>query len=171
MKIQKLIILACIALFSQQMAAQEKSGSYDDLLKKYYKGTVETISPEELNKEMKHNENLILLDAREKNEYDVSHLKNSIYVGYQKFSFKKVKDIPKDAKIIVYCSIGARSENIGEKLKSKGFTNVYNLYGGIFLWKNEGYPVYNSQGEETEDVHAYSEEWGEWLKKGNKKYD
>lgn len=171
MKTIALVLLAGIAIFSNKSFAQEKEGSYDDLLKKYYKGTVETVSPEELDKDMKSNEHLVLLDAREKHEYDVSHLKNARYVGYEKFSFKRVKDIPKDAKIVVYCSIGARSENIGEKLKSKGYTNVYNLYGGIFLWKNRGYPVYDSSGEETENVHAYSKEWGAWLNKGNKKYD
>ena len=40
--------------------------------------------------------------------------------------------------IIVYCSIGVRSEDIGEKLKELGYTKILNLYGGIFDWKNKG---------------------------------
>jgi 3-mercaptopyruvate sulfurtransferase SseA len=56
-------------------------------------------------------------------------------------------------------------------LNSKGFNNVYNLYGGIFEWKNLGYPVYDSNGAETENVHVYSEEWCVWLKNGNKIYE
>ena len=46
---------------------------------------------------------------------------------------------------IVYCTIGARSETIGEKLKKNGFTNVYNLYGGIFEWKNADFKVLNKK--------------------------
>ena len=71
----------------------------------------------------------------------------------------------------MYCSIGARSENVGEKFIKKGYTNVFNLYGGIFEWKNLGYQVYDSNGSETENVHVYSEEWGVWLNTGNKVYD
>jgi len=32
----------------------------------------------------------------------------------------------------VYCSLGIRSEVIAKKLKKAGYTNVFNLYGGIF---------------------------------------
>ncbi len=160
-----MVIAFSISSFSQNDTA------FDEMLKKYYKGTVETIPAAQLYEDMQNDTGIVILDAREKREYDVSHLKNAVYVGFSEFSFKKVKKLPKDAKIIVYCSIGARSENIGEKLLSKGFKNVYNLYGGIFDWKNKGYQVYDNSGEETEDVFAYSKEWGVWLKKGNKVYE
>ena len=71
---------------------------------------------------------------------------------------------------MVYCSIGIRSEDISEKLKKAGYTNVYNLYGGIFEWKNRNYPVVNPENEVTEKVHAYSKQWGQWLHKGKKVY-
>lgn len=117
--------------------------------------------------------NIILLDAREKNEYKVSHLKGAKFVGYNKFNLKKtMKILPnKDAKIIVYCSLGIRSEDIGEQLKKAGYTNVLNLYGGIFEWKNKHYKVYNKKEKETEKVHAFDKNWGKWLKKGTKVYE
>lgn len=165
-----IILIIVIICFSASSQAQDET-SYDELLKKYYKGTVEIIKPNQLYNEMKNDSALIILDTREKNEYEVSHLENALFAGYDKFNFKKVKNLPKDSKIIVYCSIGARSENIGKKLKDTGFKNVYNLYGGLFQWKNLGYPVYDSEGAETDNVHVYSLEWGVWLKKGNKIYD
>jgi 3-mercaptopyruvate sulfurtransferase SseA len=67
--------------------------------------------------------------------------------------------------------VGIRSETISEKLKKAGYTDVHNLYGGIFEWKNKDYPVVDSEGKETENVHAYSKVWGKWLNKGVKVYD
>jgi len=72
--------------------------------------------------------------------------------------------------IIVYCSIGIRSEDIGEKLKKMGFINILNLYGGIFDWKNKGKQVYNDKEIATDSVHAFSKHWGRLLHEGIKVY-
>lgn len=115
----------------------------------------------------------ILLDAREQKEYKVSHLKNAIWVGYDNFNLKEtLKKLPADkkAKIVVYCSLGIRSETVAHKLIQEGYTNVYNLYGGIFEWKNANFKVVDTLGNTTEKVHAFSKEWGKWLKKGEKIY-
>lgn len=114
---------------------------------------------------------VIFLDAREKNEFDVSHIKNAVFVGYDNFDPNNVKEIPKEKQVVVYCSVGYRSEKISEKLIELGYTNVSNLYGGIFEWKNAGKPVYDPEGNETEKVHAYDKLWGRWLKAGKKCYN
>jgi rhodanese-related sulfurtransferase len=62
-----------------------------------------------------------------------------------------VKD--KNTNIIVYCSIGVRSEQIGEKLKKLGYKNLHNLYG-IFEYKNSGGQVVNNQNKVTDSVHT-----------------
>jgi rhodanese-related sulfurtransferase len=117
--------------------------------------------------------NCILLDTREISEFNVSHLKNAIHVGFEKFNKKKLPRFlkVKNAKIIVYCSIGVRSEKIGEKLIKSGYKNVFNLYGGIFEWKNNGGKVFDNQENETQNVHAFSKEWSVYLDKGNKVYE
>ena len=113
----------------------------------------------------------VFLDAREKKEFDVSHIKNSIWVGYEDFDTLRVQNIARDEKIIVYCSVGYRSEKIAEKLVASGYTNVVNLYGGVFEWVNQDKPVVDQTGNETELVHAYSKKWGIWLNKGVKVYE
>lgn len=116
----------------------------------------------------------VILDAREQEEFAVSHLPNAEFVGYKSF---KIKEIRKklanktDKPIVVYCSIGVRSENIGEKLQKAGFTNVKNLYGGIFEWSNKGYPLIDEHNNTTKKVHAYSKQWGKLLTNGKKVYD
>jgi rhodanese-related sulfurtransferase len=85
----------------------------------------------------------VFLDAREPAEYDVSHIAGAVPVGYDHFDLSEVKDIPKDQEIIVYCSVGYRSEKVSEQLLAAGYQKVTNLYGGIFEWKNQGHPVVN----------------------------
>ena len=113
-----------------------------------------------------------ILDARELKEYKVSHIKNAIHVGYDNFDLEATKKqlTNQNAIIIVYCTLGVRSEDIAEKLKAAGYPNVFNLMGGIVQWKNEGKPVFDSKGRETDKVHVVSEEWGKWLTKGRKVY-
>ncbi len=115
-------------------------------------------------------ENVYFLDTRETNEFNVSHIQNARCVGYDHFKMSSVANIPKDAEIIVYCSIGARSQTIGEKLKKAGYTNVKNLYGGFFHWCNLDAPMVNTKGEKTMRIHGYSKDWGKWIRKGTVVY-
>ncbi|KGL61583.1 MULTISPECIES: rhodanese-like domain-containing protein [unclassified Polaribacter] len=118
--------------------------------------------------------NAILLDARETKEYEVSHIKEAICVGYDDFKLKEtLKKLPKekDIKIVVYCSIGIRSETIAYQLIKEGYTNVYNLYGGIFEWKNNNFQVIDSLGNYTDKIHTFDSDWSKWLTKGEKVYE
>ena len=157
-----IIILTSISGFSQKKLSK--------LLEKYNNENI----PYTTVAELKENQsNIIFLDAREQKEYNTSHIKNAVFVGYDFFSLDALqnKSLKKDSKIVVYCSLGIRSEDIAEKLKKAGYTNVENLYGGIFEWKNNDLPVYNTNEKETDSVHAFSKGWGKWLKKGIKTYE
>lgn len=164
----KKLIISLVFLLALNLSFSQPS--VDDVFKKYTKGTVEIVSVEDL---AITSNSVLLLDAREPNEYRVSHLKNALHVGYNKFNIQQIiQQTPnKNQEIVVYCSIGVRSETIGNALKKAGYTNVKNLYGGIFEWKNKNYAVVNLQGRETDSIHAYSKEWGKWLQKGIKIYE
>ncbi|WP_339662072.1 rhodanese-like domain-containing protein [uncultured Polaribacter sp.] len=143
----------------------------DKLLNKFNKNNVPYISVDSLSSEKKK---AILLDAREAKEYNVSHLKDAICVGYDHFDLQKtIEKLPtdKNAKIVVYCSLGIRSEIVADKLIKAGYTNVYNLYGGIFEWKNNNFQVMDTLGNTTEKVHTFNEDWSKWLTKGEKVYE
>ncbi len=103
------------------------------------------------------------LDAREKNEFDISHIKNAVHVGYNDFELLNMHGIPKDAPIVIYCSIGYRSEKIGEKLIAAGYTDVHNLYGSLFEWVNQDHSICSKEGNYTKTVHAYNKKWSRWL--------
>jgi rhodanese-related sulfurtransferase len=128
--------------------------------------TVPTISCTEL---YSNQSKYILLDARERKEYDVSHIRNAQYVGYDQFSATSLSQLSKDAPIVVYCSVGYRSEKVGEKLQALGFKNVKNLYGSIFEWVNKGYEVVDNSGQIVNKVHSYNALWAQYIK--NKKME
>ncbi len=164
---RKLLLL--LMLFSWfKPNAQTNSRAYKMMLEGMYKHTVPTISCKELKKQQPQ---VVVLDTRAKREYDVSHLPEARWVGYEEFDLKKVENLPKNTPIVVYCTVGVRSERIGEKLKAAGFQNVRNLYGSIFEWVNQGNPIVDTQGKPTQKVHAYSRTWGIWLNKGEKVYE
>ena len=156
-----IFVLLAFSSFSQETLAE--------LLDKHNKHSVPYISVDELADDKSL---IILLDTREPSEFNVSHLKNAINVGYDDFKLKTItKQLPdKNSKIVLYCSLGIRSEVIAEKLKKAGYTNVFNLYGGIFEWKNNDLPIYNLEENETHDVHTFSKAWSIWLLKGKKVY-
>lgn len=104
-----------------------------------------------------------LFDTREKEEYEVSHIEGAKYLGHKDFDIERLGDLPKDCKIIVYCSVGYRSEKIGEELMLLGYTNVFNLYGSIFDWVNRGNPVVDKEGKVTPKVHTYNWAWSKWV--------
>jgi len=164
MKLKIVYILFFISAFSHSQKTLDK------LLKQHNDNSVPYITVKEL---AMPKTNAVLLDAREPKEYKISHLKDAVCVGYDEFQLESIeKQYPnKDEEIVVYCSLGIRSETVAEKLKAAGYTNVKNLYGGIFEWKNNNFAVYDSKEKETENIHTFNKEWSKWLEKGNKIYE
>lgn len=158
--LQTLSVLLLIPLFS---CGQDES--FDAMFKRLTKGDVPVVNDPE-----QEVPGAILLDAREPNEYKVSHLEGARLVGYDDFELSSLDDLPKDTPIVVYCSVGYRSERVARDLLDAGYTNVSNLYGGIFHWVNSGKEVVNENGQ-TDAVHAYNKRWGKWLEQGVKVYE
>jgi rhodanese-related sulfurtransferase len=142
-----------------------QSVAYQTLLKGLYDVNFPVLRPAQVPDLAKYQ----VLDAREKEEYGVSHLPQALWVGYETFSLSSVAGLDKTKPVLIYCTVGARSEQIGKKLQKSGFSKVYNLYGGIVHWVNEGRQVV-VQGKPTSKVHTYSRSWGIWLSRGEKVY-
>jgi len=157
-----------LLIISFAFAIPSYAQSIEEPLAKYNKETVPYIEVGVLKKDISK---YLILDTRKKEEYEVSHLPKAIWVGEQLNDTDFITKYPdKNQAIIVYCSIGVRSEKFGESLQKQGYTNVSNLYGSLFAWKNKGYPIMNAKGNPTDSVHVYTKEWGLYLKKGIKIY-
>ena len=163
----KHLFFILLFIISHQSFGQVQSRSYSDMLYKLLDHSVDEISVSEASE---LGGSTLFLDAREKKEYDVSHINGAKWVGYDNFKMKRMSGVTKNKEIVIYCSVGYRSEKIAERLEKSGYTNVKNLYGSIFEWVNQGHPVYTNSGKKTMKVHAYDKEWGQWLRKGQKVY-
>ncbi|MCC3152455.1 rhodanese-like domain-containing protein [Hymenobacter sp. BT770] len=169
--------LAFFSLFALSACGQAGTGTpggshpnYDRLLKALYRNTVPTVKAAALVQELSRPAAPLLLDARTPAEFKVSHLRGARFVNYDSLAKEKFVGIDRKQPVVVYCSVGYRSERLGERLHTLGFRSVRNLYGGLFEWVNEGFPVYNAQGL-THNVHPYSPLWSPWLKNGQKVYE
>jgi rhodanese-related sulfurtransferase len=165
------VLLSLSFLFFLLVSACGIQGQdFDQMVDNLIDASVPLIYPDSLFKRIQSEPNLVVLDAREKEEYDVSHIEHSIWIGYDNFKIEDIK-LGKDKEIVVYCSVGYRSEKISEKLVDSGFMHVANLHGGIFDWVNKGYPIVDRTEKSTIKIHPYSNSWGKWLTKGEKTYE
>lgn len=163
------LALLLLTLATAAAYGQVQSSAYRLMLKKLLSHTVPEMQVQQLAADTS---GVLLLDAREPKEFAVSHLTGALHVGYDDFKLTAMPDsLAKDRPIVVYCSVGYRSEKVAEQLRAAGYSQVSNLYGGIFEWVNQGNPVVDSRGSVTQRVHAYSRTWGVWLKKGKKVYE
>ncbi|WP_340199837.1 rhodanese homology domain-containing protein [Ascidiimonas sp. W6] len=162
------IFICCFSLFLVKTSSAQESLYF--LLQKFNSKEIPYITVDSLQQNL---DSFAILDAREPNEYQVSHLKDAIFVGFEYFSKEEIKKLVsnREKPIAIYCSIGIRSHKIAKKLKKMGYKHIFNVYGGIFEWKNKGYAVVDTANKETEKVHAYSRLWGVYLRKGEKIYD
>lgn len=90
----------------------------------------------ELKKMIDAKEDFQLIDVREEQEYEICHLNGELIpMGTIPDNVDKIK---KDNPVIIHCRSGKRSANVIEYLEENfGFTNLYNLDGGILAWCDE----------------------------------
>ena len=161
---KRILLISLLILWKVSLYGQE---TLEEVLNKYNHKKVPYIAVAEL-KNLQQKNKVVILDSRELVEFMVSHIEGAILVGYNHFRLSSLPDsIDKKTPIVVYCTLGVRSEVIANQLVDKGYTDVKNLYGGISEWKNKDYIVIDSIQRMTENIHVYSKKWGKWLTKGN----
>lgn len=101
----------------------------------------------------------VLIDARTRGEYQVSHLRDAINMDPARPTLRPLKSLAKNDPIVVYASVGYRSARLAHWLGGQGYTNVRNLAGGMFRWADDDRPVFRDNRPTTE-VHPYDRRWG-----------
>ena len=80
------------------------------------------------------NQGAILIDVRSPQEYKEGHLKGAILIPFYQIRKEIEKKVPnKNQLIVLYCSTGHRGQEAQRILERLGYTNVYNVYDGIFI--------------------------------------
>ncbi len=89
------------------------------------------------------NPNIQLIDVRTAQEFSEGYIANALNIDYKSNDFDQtcmsLLDLNKP--VYVYCLSGGRSSSAAQALKSMGFTQVYDLKGGISAWKEANKPI------------------------------
>lgn len=92
------------------------------------------ITAVEAKKIMDSQESIIIVDVREPEELEEGYIDNSLLIPLDTVQARVEKLIPdKNAKILVYCRSGRRSEIAAEIMERLGYKNIYD-FGGIIDW-------------------------------------
>jgi rhodanese-related sulfurtransferase len=112
------------------------SGQKNESLKANQRDTMKEVTVQELKQLMDSGADFQLIDVREPHEYDICNLEGEL-IPQGEIPYN-VDKISKDKQVILHCRSGARSGNMVQWLeKNHGFTNLYNLKGGVMAWAKE----------------------------------
>jgi len=84
----------------------------------------------------------IVLDVRTPEETAEGIIPNATIINLFDADFEaRIKELPKDKEIYVYCRSGKRSAQAAEIVQKNGFDKIYNLTGGFMAWEESGYEI------------------------------
>lgn len=98
------------------------------------------ISAAEAAQLLQREKRVYLLDVRTPGEFMQLRLDGAHLIPIDQL-LRRIGELPKDRPILVYCAVGSRSSQVAGYLAQQGYSEVYNLYGGISAWQLRGYPV------------------------------
>jgi len=85
---------------------------------------------------------VVVLDVRTPAEFAAGHIANAINIDVEGMTFGgDTSKLDKSATYAVYCQSGRRSGIAVGELKDAGFTNLFELDGGILAWQSAGLPT------------------------------
>jgi rhodanese-related sulfurtransferase len=100
------------------------------------------IVPDAFETKLKSEPGVQLIDVRTQEEFQSGHLDGALNWDIQNGDFQKnLASLDKNKAVLVYCAVGGRSATAAKKLHAGGYSNVYDLKGGIKAWKAAGKPV------------------------------
>ena len=88
---------------------------------------------------------VITLDVRTPGEFAEGYIKGARLINFQSGNFEnEIAALDKNATYAVYCRSGNRSGQAVKVMQDAGFTNVFNMNGGVIDWANAGLPLVNN---------------------------
>lgn len=87
-------------------------------------------------------ESIQLIDVRTPAEYREGHIENAKNIDFSSASFTKdISTLDKEKPVFIYCRSGNRSGKSVKDFINAGFSEIYDLNGGMVEWHAEGFPV------------------------------
>lgn len=106
------------------------------------KAEIKRVSPADVKAAIDAKEKAIILDVRDKEEFDAGHIPGAINLSRGKLEFRIAATIPDlNAKVYVYCLTAARSALATKTMMELGYKNVVQMDAMFADWVKAGYPV------------------------------
>ena len=102
---------------------------------------VKDVTPDDVQKLVAANKDIIIVDVRTSDEFDMGHIAGAKNVNFLGDDFEKDMRALFGKPIVVHCATGRRSASAVEVLKSKAFPVIYHMSGGYKAWVGAGKPV------------------------------
>lgn len=105
------------------------------------KQTNTLLSPIAFSEKINMTPDAAVLDVRTPGEYAKGHLALAVNYDWNGKDFgRKIESIDKSKPVFVYCLGGGRSASAAQKMRAEGFREVYELDGGMLMWRSAGLP-------------------------------
>jgi rhodanese-related sulfurtransferase len=135
-----LIAIFSFVLTSCAQNSSKKEGESADTKVVQKQAIVELISATDLN--VKMGDNIQLIDVRTPKEFAEGYLKGAKLINFfDKDFLDQMSKLDKNKELYIYCRSGNRSGQATKKLKTMGFTKIYDLKGGIKSWKRDNLEI------------------------------
>lgn len=96
------------------------------------------LEPQEL-EDVLASKQVYFVDVRTPKEFDAGHIENAVNIDFKSPNFEtEIKKLDSSKPIVVYCRSGRRSALSTNTLVKVGFTEIYDLKGGIINWNKQG---------------------------------
>lgn len=120
--------------------------SFRDLVNEA-KQQIREVTPEEVERMSNVASSLLVVDVREKDDYEAGHLPDAVSIPRGALEMN-IDDHTTDEErpIVLYCGGGSRSSLSALTLQQMGYRNVMSLTGGFRAWKEAGRPVETDEG-------------------------
>lgn len=97
---------------------------------------IQEITCRDLKSKIDTNEEFVLIDVREPEEFEVCHIPGSILIPLSELE-DHLDELDKEADYVIHCKMGGRSLKAAMVMKEFGFKKVINLTGGIYQWAQD----------------------------------
>lgn len=140
-----LLIFTVAACSGEQPSTEKKPVATQTAVAPRVQGTrpariFRSISSMEAKNMMGTRKDLVLVDLREANELKRGYIPGSRLIPMSAIA-KGTQSLPTDKPLLLICAVGGRSYGVGQYFSRKGYSEIYNLKGGISAWKKAGLPL------------------------------
>lgn len=143
-----LVIIIFISVYSCKDSAKDKeedtvtSMTETVLLEEDSQSTITLLSSSQFDAAIHSNDKILLLDVRTPEEFETGFISGAVNIDFNDSNFATaIKSLDAKVPVYLYCKSGGRSGRAASVLQEMGFTEIYDLEGGITSWTENELPI------------------------------